>query len=102
MLLTAASPPRLAISSLRSICMSDPPNLAPQPLRFSLPGSVEPVQTGRIVDQDLLQQRLVVVDITIEQFDRLGIVHHAAFAPIDVRPIRPPHHPICPPRPAPP
>jgi len=52
------------------------------------------VQARRIVDQNLLQQIPIVVDITIEQLDRFGIVHHSFLAPIHVRPIAAPDHPI--------
>src|SRR5580700_8943489 len=85
MLLTASSPPRLAITSLRSTLFMGSSFAA---------ASIETMQAGRIVDQNLLQQALVVIDITIEQLDRLGIVHHAGLAPVHMRPVGSPDHSI--------
>jgi hypothetical protein len=47
----------------------------------------EAVQARRVIDKDLFQQSLVVVDVPIEQFNRLGVIHHPFFTPVHMWPI---------------
>src|SRR5205807_825593 len=48
---------------------------------------LKPVQPRRIGDQNLVQQRGIVVDIAVEQFDCLGIVQHTRLLPAGMRPV---------------
>src|SRR5262245_48221209 len=55
---------------------------------------IKTMQPPRIGGQDLAQQFGVVVDVTIEQFDDLRIIHHPLFAPAGMRPVGAPDQAI--------
>src|SRR4051812_29429408 len=48
---------------------------------------VESMKARGIVDQHFSQKDRVVVGITIEELDLFSVVHHALFAPADMRPV---------------